>query len=63
MYIYCDLDLDITAVGEADVRGTYVFDVNHMKRRINPQDAVVFARKQLLSEISKKGYNVLLLER
>jgi len=51
-------------VGEADTRGTYVFEGNHSKKRmIDPRDAVVFARQQLLQETTKKGFNVLLLER
>jgi len=58
---YDDEDLDIVSVGDADTCGTYVFDV---KRVGNPdlRHAVVFARQQLLDEVSKKGYNVLLLE-
>ncbi|KAF9456149.1 hypothetical protein BDZ94DRAFT_438576 [Collybia nuda] len=59
---YGDDDLDITIVGEVDVRGTYVFNVNRMRGIINTQDAVIFARQQLLTEVVKKGYNTLLLE-
>ncbi|RDB28516.1 hypothetical protein Hypma_015282 [Hypsizygus marmoreus] len=59
---YEDEDLDIAVVGEADTRGTYVFEVNPAKKPLELRDAVVFARQQLLQEVIKKGYNVLLLE-
>jgi hypothetical protein len=55
------LDLDIAVIGETDTQGTYVFEVNHpnvdLLRRV-----VVFARRQLMQEITKKGYNILVVE-
>lgn len=54
--------LDIVAVGETDTRGTYVFDVHHFKKGAL-HNAVVFSRQQLIGEITKKGYNILLVER
>ncbi|KAF8521478.1 hypothetical protein JB92DRAFT_3111080 [Gautieria morchelliformis] len=60
-YLNEDDDLDIIHVGETDTRGTYLFDVKDVGAH-NIQQALVFARQQLLIEISKKGYNTLLLE-
>lgn len=57
------IELDIAVVGESDTRGTYVFEVDHGKKHLDLKDAVVFARQQLLQEVIKKGYNILLLER
>ncbi|KAG5639325.1 hypothetical protein H0H81_004528 [Sphagnurus paluster] len=59
---YEDEDLDIAVVGEADTRGTYVFQVTSGKEAPSLRNAVEFARQQLLQEIIKKGYNILLLE-
>ncbi|KAF8078383.1 hypothetical protein FPV67DRAFT_1465084 [Lyophyllum atratum] len=59
---YEDEDLDIAVVGETDIRGTYVFEVNAGKKTPDLRRAVEFARQQLLQEVIKKGYNVLLLE-
>jgi hypothetical protein len=56
-------DLEIVTVGDADTRGTYVFEGNQSKKSIDPRDAVVFAQQQLLKEAVKKGFNILLLER
>ncbi|KAF9451777.1 hypothetical protein P691DRAFT_806874 [Macrolepiota fuliginosa MF-IS2] len=61
---YDDDELDVLSVSEADTRGTYVFDVRshngdhcHQLRR-----AVTFAQQQLLREVEKKGFNILLIE-
>jgi hypothetical protein len=54
------LDLDIIYVADNDTVGTYVFDV---KRSSEFRDTVLFSRQRLLHEISKKGLNVLLMER
>lgn len=58
------VDLDVLSINEVDTRGTYVFDVHshnghhvHQLRR-----AVTFAQQQLLREVEKKGFNVLLIE-
>lgn len=53
------VDLDIVTVGDVDTCGTYVFNVEQLKT----EDLVVFARQQLLKEVGKKGFNVLLSER
>ncbi|KAJ7169647.1 hypothetical protein C8R46DRAFT_204701 [Mycena filopes] len=57
-----DKDLDIMSVGDADTCGTYVFNVGQLKNVDELRNAVVFARQQLLKEIGKKGFNVLLSE-
>ncbi|THV05967.1 hypothetical protein K435DRAFT_711878 [Dendrothele bispora CBS 962.96] len=57
-----DEDMDLEAVSEHDTRGTYVFDVKHKTSHAALQKAVVFAQQQLLSEVAKKGYNILLIE-
>lgn len=56
-------ELDVLSVGDADTCRTYVFDVKRLIGKSELRDAVVFARQQLLQEVTKKGYNVLLLER
>ncbi|KAJ3571346.1 hypothetical protein NP233_g3815 [Leucocoprinus birnbaumii] len=59
-----DDDLDVLSISEAETHGTYVFDVRphtghhgHQLRR-----AVTFAQQQLLREVEKKGFDVLLVE-
>ncbi|KAF4605433.1 hypothetical protein EYR40_004217 [Pleurotus pulmonarius] len=59
---YEDEDIDIVTVAEADTCGTYVFDVKNWKRGNELRNAVLFAQKQLLKNVSNNGYNVLLLE-
>ncbi|KIY45341.1 hypothetical protein FISHEDRAFT_49449 [Fistulina hepatica ATCC 64428] len=59
---YDDEDLDIVASSDADTVGTYVFEVRHVEQPTSLQNAVVFARQQLLQEVAKKGYNILLVE-
>ncbi|KAJ7102163.1 hypothetical protein B0H15DRAFT_768417 [Mycena belliarum] len=54
--------LDIVSVGEADTCGTYVFHVEQLRNAESLRDAVVFARQQLLREVGKRGFNVLLSE-
>ncbi|KAJ7706429.1 hypothetical protein B0H17DRAFT_1002123 [Mycena rosella] len=54
--------LDIVSVGDADTCGTYVFHVEQLKNAEDLRNAVVFAREQLLQNIGKKGFNVLLSE-
>lgn len=58
------IELDIDTVSHTDMKGTYVFDINHRDTGIQElQKAVTFSRQQLLGEASKRGYNVLLVER
>ncbi|KAJ7139892.1 hypothetical protein C8R44DRAFT_828266 [Mycena epipterygia] len=57
-----DKDVDIVAVGNADMCGTYVFHVEQLKNAADLRNAVVFARQQLLQAVNKKGFNVLLSE-
>lgn len=59
-----DEDLDVLFISEAETRGTYVFDIRshtghhgHQLRRV-----VTFAQQQLLREVEKKGYDILLIE-
>lgn len=57
------LDLDVVAIGERDIHGTYIFDVAHSERSKDLRNAVMFARQQLLQEATKNGHNILLMER
>jgi hypothetical protein len=57
-------ELVILRVRDTDTCGTYIFDLG--KRSPQGSDycnAVLFARQQLLQEIVKNSYNILLLER
>ncbi|KAG0697164.1 hypothetical protein DFH29DRAFT_812108 [Suillus ampliporus] len=57
------LDLDILRVRDTSTCGTYIFDLG--KRSPQGSDytnAVLFARQQLIEEIVKSDYNVLLFE-
>jgi hypothetical protein len=49
-------------MSEGDTCGTYVFHVDQLKNVADLRNAVVFARQQLLQEVGKKGFNVLLSE-
>ena len=51
------------SVGQSDTCGTYVFDVKHLQKSMEFQDALLFSRQQLLQVVEKKGFNTLLLER
>ncbi|KAJ7042479.1 hypothetical protein C8F04DRAFT_1207973 [Mycena alexandri] len=62
MYYDEDKELDITSMGEANTCGTYVFHVQQLKKVEELRNTVVFAKQQLLKEIGKKGFNVLLSE-
>ncbi|KAF8213309.1 hypothetical protein K438DRAFT_1803760 [Mycena galopus ATCC 62051] len=57
-----DQDLEIGSVGDVDTNGTYFFNVGQLKNVQDLQNVVVFARQQLLTEVAKKGFNVLLSE-
>ncbi|KAF9535575.1 hypothetical protein CPB83DRAFT_841991 [Crepidotus variabilis] len=60
---YQNEELELEAVKQADVKRKYVLDVRpHSKLNAELKKAVVFARDQLLSEVRKNGYNLLLLE-
>jgi len=54
--------LDMVSVSEVDTCGTYVFHLDRLKNAADLRNAVVFARQQLLQEVAKKGFNVLLSE-
>ncbi|KAJ7932637.1 hypothetical protein B0H13DRAFT_1956309 [Mycena leptocephala] len=62
MYYDEDKELDIVSMSEGDTCGTYVFHVDQLKNVADLRNAVVFARQQLLQEVGKKGFNVLLSE-
>ncbi|KAK7064422.1 hypothetical protein R3P38DRAFT_2824401 [Favolaschia claudopus] len=62
MYYDEDKDFDISSIGDVDSCGRYVFQVQQSNNTTELQNAVVFARQQLLKEVGKKGYNVLLSE-
>ncbi|KAJ3508064.1 hypothetical protein NLJ89_g5958 [Agrocybe chaxingu] len=60
---YEDEDLEIAAIKDSTVRRMYAFDVKcEGKHRGDLHKAVIFARDQLLQEMNKNGYNILLLE-
>ncbi|KAF9036460.1 hypothetical protein BDZ89DRAFT_1011338 [Hymenopellis radicata] len=61
MYYDDEDTLDIVAVSDTDTRGTYVFDVKNLNRTAL-RNAVVFSRQQLIQEIEKKDFNILMLE-
>lgn len=57
-------DLEIILVKETNVRRTYSFEIKReAKESKQLLNAVVFAREQLMQEIKRNGYNILLLER
>jgi len=62
MYYEDDKGLDMVSVSEVDTCGTYVFHLDRLKNAADLRNAVVFARQQLLQEVAKKGFNVLLSE-
>jgi len=62
MYYDEDKELDIVSVGDTNTCGTYVFHVKQLKNAADLRNAVVFARQQLLQEVGKRGFNVLLSE-
>jgi len=62
MYYDEDKDFDIVSVGETDTCGTYVFHVDQLKSAADLRKTVVFARQQLLQQVGKRGFNVLLSE-
>ncbi|KAK7463823.1 hypothetical protein VKT23_005760 [Stygiomarasmius scandens] len=57
-----DEDMDVETMSDTDTRGTYVFDVKHKASHAALQNAIVFAQQQLLKEVAKRGYNILLIE-
>ncbi|KIY63677.1 hypothetical protein CYLTODRAFT_425895 [Cylindrobasidium torrendii FP15055 ss-10] len=54
-------NLTIVDVGDKETRGTYVFDVKNISTSAM-QNAVVFARKQLMEEVHKRNHNILIVE-
>ncbi|KIK02303.1 hypothetical protein K443DRAFT_131892 [Laccaria amethystina LaAM-08-1] len=59
---YEDEDLDVVAMGERDIHGTFTFNVAYAERSKDLRNSVMFARQQLLLEATKNGYNILLME-
>ncbi|TFK76873.1 hypothetical protein BDN72DRAFT_830041 [Pluteus cervinus] len=63
---YDDEVFDVAAVGKADAHGTYIYDLQELRKSTNIStniaDAVVFSRKQLLQRAEENGFNALLLE-
>jgi len=57
------IDMDVETMSDTDTRGTYVFEVKHKASHAALQNAIVFAQQQLLKEVAKRGYNILLTER
>ena len=59
-------DVDIQDVADADIVGTYLFEVDPQTRRSRRESfekAIIFARRELLRETEKRGFNMLLHER
>ena len=59
-------DVDIQDVADADIVGTYLFEVDphtRRSRRESFEKAIIFARRELLRETEKRGFNMLLHER
>jgi len=54
------LGLDVLCVSETETRGTYVFDTR--SRTEHYGRLVIFAQQQLLREVKKRGFDVLLTE-
>ena len=58
------LDFELVSVKDTKVRRKYVLEVKRdMVGRSELPKALVFARSQLLQEVNKNGYNILLNER
>ncbi|KIJ68746.1 hypothetical protein HYDPIDRAFT_147281 [Hydnomerulius pinastri MD-312] len=56
-------ELDIVRVRGTDTCGKYIFDFKkHAPNGAQCASAVVFAKQQLLQEITQRNYNILLLE-
>ncbi|KAI4528469.1 hypothetical protein K525DRAFT_289942 [Schizophyllum commune Loenen D] len=58
-------DVDIQDVADADIVGTYLFEVDphtRRSRRESFEKAIIFARRELLRETEKRGFNMLLHE-
>ncbi|KAE9410820.1 hypothetical protein BT96DRAFT_930798 [Gymnopus androsaceus JB14] len=47
---------------EDEEAGTYVFELPNDKSEADVRNAIVIARQQLLKEVAKKGFNILLSE-
>lgn len=56
--------LDVLCVSETETRGTYVFDIRSRTEHYghHPRRLVIFAQQQLLREVKKRGFDVLLTE-
>ncbi|EAU93338.2 hypothetical protein CC1G_08651 [Coprinopsis cinerea okayama7 len=60
-------ELQIDSISDTELNGTYVFDINPSNGKAyrgihDLHRAVNFSRQQLMSEASKRGFNVLLVE-
>jgi len=57
------IELEFVYAEGVDTCGRYIFDfTNHTPSGIHCASAVLFARQQLLQQVKKKGFNVLLQE-
>lgn len=57
------LELDFVYAEGVDTCGRYIFEfTNHTPSGIHCASAVLFARQQLLQQVKKRGFNVLLQE-
>ncbi|KAL4069382.1 hypothetical protein J3A83DRAFT_3544800 [Scleroderma citrinum] len=58
-----DDELEFVYAQEVDTCRRYIFEfTNHTPSGIHCANAVLFARQQLLQQVAKEGFNVLLLE-
>ncbi|EKM83404.1 hypothetical protein AGABI1DRAFT_110068 [Agaricus bisporus var. burnettii JB137-S8] len=57
-------DLDVHSISNTVTHGTYVFDLSykHGPPERQLQGALSFSQQQLLREVEKKGFNILLVE-
>jgi hypothetical protein len=55
-------DVDVLFVSEVDTHGTYVFDVRSHNGHHGLRKAITFAQQQLLREVEKRGFDILLIE-
>ncbi|KAJ7597279.1 hypothetical protein C8J56DRAFT_314298 [Mycena floridula] len=57
-----DDDLEILSLSDTDVSRTFVFDIKSTKCGTSVQNAVVFARQQLLTQVVRDGFNTFIEE-
>jgi hypothetical protein len=62
--LFCPEDLKLVTMKGVNVRRKFLLNVSQNARlKVELRKAVTFAREQLLQEIRRNGYNILLFER